>query len=120
MESIIIAIIGGLFSIASYFFGRRKTSADSETTEIGNVNLWIEAHNKIIEDLKVRIFEGIQSNQEMRKYYNERINYYEQQQQDLKKTIKELSLSNKKLHKDITDFKREFPCVDCPRKQTQS
>lgn len=115
MVEIIISIIssGVLTAIVTNLFTRAKMKSDLKSAELQNIELYVKSYTKMIEDLQARIVEGIQSNKEMRQYYNSRIEMYEQKQSDLKKTIESLTRSNRELKKDISELKSKYPCANC-------
>lgn len=119
LVQIILAMIssGLLTALITHFFSVRKIKAEAKASEIKNVQLWKEAYTTLFEDLQQRISDGIESNRQMRKYYNERIERYELRQTELKETIEKLTKSNQQLHRDISKMKKDYPCPDCILKQ---
>jgi len=121
LVQIIMAMIssGVITALITHFFSVRKAKAEAKASEIQNVQLYSQTYTKMLEDLQQRIGEGIESNRQMRKYYNDRIERYEARQAELKETIEKLTKSNQQLHRDISKMKELYPCQDCPRFKKQ-
>lgn len=84
---IITSVIAALSSIAGYFFGNRKSNAETDRIVIENVKQILEVYATTINDLKVEI-------QELK----EKIGNYE----------KQIDL----LQKELQDFRRQMNCDD--------
>ena len=82
---ILNAVIAGLASIAGYFFGSRKSNAETDRIVIENVKQILEVYATTIEDLKGEI-------------------------QELKVKIVQYEKQIELLQKELKDFRKQMNC----------
>lgn len=91
LENLALMILPSLVSaIVGWFFGRRKTNAESNALEIENVDKGLAVYRKMIEDLSQKI-QSLQTNQ----------NKLEAEHQEMKLKLQESESENAKLRKRI-------------------
>lgn len=111
VEIIITSIIAPIVpTVLAYFMGRKirqkKEEVNIEKLQGKNYKTYVEAYQMMMSDMKGRLEESLAASSRQRKYYHKKLD-------ELKDTIECLSESNKKLHEDIKQLKKDYPCPDC-------
>ena len=113
VEIIITSIIAPIVpTVLAYFMGKRirvkKEEVDIEKLQVNNYKIYVEAYQVMMDDMSKRLEESLDASSRQRKYYHKKLD-------ELKDTIKRLSDSNQKLHEDIKQLKKDYPCPNCPK-----
>jgi chromosome segregation ATPase len=118
LEIIITAIIAPVVpTIVAHYLTKRsankklaleieKAKGDLDGIQGQNYKIYIEAYQAMLDDLAKRNEDSLKSNREQRIYYEKKL-------EELKSTIDKLSSSNRQLHNDIKQLKKDYPCPDC-------
>lgn len=101
----------------------RQIETKAETTMLGNVQLYVDAHRALLEGMREQLARNTQTNEELTQANMDLATSnrdLRQSNEEMREALRRLEESHAQICEDLALMKQQYPCKNCPARNNQN